>query len=147
MTYVELQVTSHFSFLRGVSSAESLFVAAALMGHRALGIVDRNSVGGLVHALRSADATGVHYAWHERSITSDGDTTTGFRKRFVSANDLAGAPRIGTAHLAEAVPGIPRRKLLAIRLWQSTLLTSARSGREPLPPGDSLPSSKPSPPS
>jgi outer membrane protein OmpA-like peptidoglycan-associated protein len=43
--------------------------------------------------IKSADAGGVHYAWHERSITSDGDTTTGFRKRFVSANDLAGAPR------------------------------------------------------
>ena len=40
-----------------------------------------------------ADTTGVHYAWHERTITTDGDTTTGFRRRFVSANDLAGAPR------------------------------------------------------
>src|SRR5690242_16084595 len=40
-----------------------------------------------------ADTTGVHYAWHERTITSEGDTTTGFRKRFVRANDLAGAPR------------------------------------------------------
>lgn len=40
-----------------------------------------------------ADTSGVHYAWHERMVTSDGDTTTGFRKRFVRANDLAGAPR------------------------------------------------------
>jgi outer membrane protein OmpA-like peptidoglycan-associated protein len=43
--------------------------------------------------IKSADATGVHYAWHERTVTSDGDTTDGFRRRFVSANDLAGAPR------------------------------------------------------
>jgi outer membrane protein OmpA-like peptidoglycan-associated protein len=43
--------------------------------------------------IKSADTTGVHYAWHERTITSEGDTTTGFRKRFVRANDLAGAPR------------------------------------------------------
>src|SRR5690349_2262233 len=43
--------------------------------------------------IRSADASGVHYAWHERLITSGGDTTDGLRKRFVSANDLAGAPR------------------------------------------------------
>ena len=43
--------------------------------------------------IRSADTSGVHYAWHERTITADGDTTTGFRKRFVSASDLAGAPR------------------------------------------------------
>jgi outer membrane protein OmpA-like peptidoglycan-associated protein len=40
-----------------------------------------------------ADTSGVHYAWHERTITADGDTTTGFRRRFVRANDLAGAPR------------------------------------------------------
>jgi len=43
--------------------------------------------------ITSADTTGVHYAWHERTITPEGDTTTGFRKRFVRANDLAGAPR------------------------------------------------------
>jgi outer membrane protein OmpA-like peptidoglycan-associated protein len=43
--------------------------------------------------IASADTSGVHYAWHERTITANGDTTTGFRKRFVRANDLAGAPR------------------------------------------------------
>ncbi|WP_243450964.1 error-prone DNA polymerase [Sphingosinicella sp. CPCC 101087] len=59
MTYTELQVTSHFSFLRGVSSAAELFSAAALLGYPALGITDRNTVGGLVHALRASDATGV----------------------------------------------------------------------------------------
>ena len=59
MTYAELQVATHFSFLRGVSSAEELFSAAALLGYGALGITDRNSVGGLVHALRAAEATGV----------------------------------------------------------------------------------------
>jgi error-prone DNA polymerase len=59
MTYVELQVASHFSFLRGVSSAEDLFAAAALLGYPALGLTDRNSVGGLVKGLRASDATGV----------------------------------------------------------------------------------------
>jgi outer membrane protein OmpA-like peptidoglycan-associated protein len=43
--------------------------------------------------IRQADSAGVHYAWHERTITSEGDTTTGFRQRFVRADDLAGAPR------------------------------------------------------
>jgi error-prone DNA polymerase len=57
--YVELQACTHFSFLRGVSSAEEMFAAAALLGYRALGIADRNSVGGLVKALRAADETGV----------------------------------------------------------------------------------------
>jgi error-prone DNA polymerase len=57
--YVELQVASHFSFLRGVSSAEELFAAAAALGYRALALTDRNSVGGLVKALRASDETGV----------------------------------------------------------------------------------------
>ncbi|UIJ45635.1 error-prone DNA polymerase [Sphingomonas cannabina] len=56
MTYSELQVTTHFSFLRGVSSAEELFSAAALMGMPALGICDRNSVGGIVRGLVAAEA-------------------------------------------------------------------------------------------
>ncbi|MGZ8997979.1 MAG: error-prone DNA polymerase, partial [Allosphingosinicella sp.] len=59
MTYVELQAATHFSFLRAVSSAEELFSAAALLDYRALGIADRNSVGGLVKALRAADSTGL----------------------------------------------------------------------------------------
>jgi hypothetical protein len=32
MSYIELQATSHFSFLRGVSSAEELFIAACELG-------------------------------------------------------------------------------------------------------------------
>jgi len=57
--YVELQVTTHFSFLRGASSPEELFAAAALLGLPALGIVDRNSVAGLVRAWDGERTTGV----------------------------------------------------------------------------------------
>jgi error-prone DNA polymerase len=59
VTYIELNAATHFSFLRGVSSAKELFSAAALLGYEALGITDRNSVGGLVRALVAADKTGV----------------------------------------------------------------------------------------
>ena len=55
MTYSELQVTTHFSFLRGASSCEELFATAALMRMPALGIVDRNSVAGVVRALFAAE--------------------------------------------------------------------------------------------
>ena len=57
--YVELQVTTHFSFLRGASSCEELFAAAAMLGLPALGIVDRNSVAGIVRAWDAEKATGV----------------------------------------------------------------------------------------
>jgi error-prone DNA polymerase len=59
MSYAELQVTTHFSFLRGVSSAEELFTAAANLGITALGVVDRNSVAGMVRAWEAAKTTGV----------------------------------------------------------------------------------------
>ncbi len=55
MTYSELQVTTHYSFLRGAASPEELFRQAALLGLPALGIVDRNSVAGVVRALVAAE--------------------------------------------------------------------------------------------
>jgi error-prone DNA polymerase len=57
--YAELQVTSHFSFLRGASSCEELFAQAATLGIEALGVVDRNSLAGIVRAHEAAKATGV----------------------------------------------------------------------------------------
>jgi error-prone DNA polymerase len=57
--YIELQVTSHFSFLRGASSCEELFAQAALLGIDALAIVDRNSLAGIVRAHEAAKTTGV----------------------------------------------------------------------------------------
>ena len=59
MSYVELQVTSHFSFLRGASSAQELFATAALMGMQALAVTDRNSLAGIVRAFEASNDTGV----------------------------------------------------------------------------------------
>jgi error-prone DNA polymerase len=57
--YAELQVTTHFSFLRGASSCEELFSRAAALGIEALAVVDRNSLAGIVRAHEAAKATGV----------------------------------------------------------------------------------------
>ncbi len=62
MTYSELQATSNFCFLRGASSPEELFSTAALMGMPALGIVDRNSVAGLVRSLVAAERVSAQHA-------------------------------------------------------------------------------------
>jgi len=56
--YIELQCTSHFSFLRGASSCDELFVQAAKLGIEALAIVDRNSLAGIVRAHEAAKAAG-----------------------------------------------------------------------------------------
>ena len=42
--YAELQCASHFSFLRGASSAEELFATAAVLNIDALAITDLNSL-------------------------------------------------------------------------------------------------------
>jgi error-prone DNA polymerase len=72
MTYVELQVTSHFSFLRGASSPEELFAAAALLGHEALGLADHGSVAGMVRGWDGQKATGVRMITGARVDLTDG---------------------------------------------------------------------------
>ena len=72
MSYAELQVTTHFSFLRGASSADELFRTAKELGMSALGIVDRNSLAGIVRALEASHATGVHLVVGCRLDLADG---------------------------------------------------------------------------
>ncbi len=62
MTYSELQVTTNFSFLRGASHPEDLLSTAAVMGMPALGVTDRNSVGGLVRAMVKAEEVSAQHA-------------------------------------------------------------------------------------
>ncbi|WP_084584424.1 error-prone DNA polymerase [Sphingomonas azotifigens] len=70
--YSELQVTSHYSFLRGASAPSELFEAAAAYGMPALGITDHNSVGGIVRGLVAAEATGVRLVTGCRLDLTDG---------------------------------------------------------------------------
>src|ERR1700733_11101470 len=70
--YAELQVTSHFSFLRGASSCEELFAHAALLGIGALAVVDRNSLAGIVRAHEAAKVTGVRLVVGCRLDLADG---------------------------------------------------------------------------
>ena len=52
--YAELQATTNFSFLRGASHAEELALTAEALGLTAIGIVDRNSLAGVVRAWTAA---------------------------------------------------------------------------------------------
>jgi error-prone DNA polymerase len=71
-TYVELQVTSHFSFLRGASSPEELFAAAALLGHSALGLADWSTVAGVVRGWEGQKTTGCRMIPGARVDTREG---------------------------------------------------------------------------
>jgi len=72
--YTELNITTHFSFLRGASSCDELFAAAKLLGYEALGITDRNSVAGMVRALVAAKATDMRLIAGCRLDLANGDS-------------------------------------------------------------------------
>src|SRR4051812_27171621 len=59
MSYIELQVTTNFSFLRGASHPEELVEQAVAYGYREIAITDRNSLAGLVRAHAAAKAKGI----------------------------------------------------------------------------------------
>jgi error-prone DNA polymerase len=48
--YAELATSTNFSFLRGASQPRDLVLTALLLGHRGIGIADRNTVAGVVRA-------------------------------------------------------------------------------------------------
>ena len=56
--YAELQVTSNFSFLRGASHPHELVAEAKAIGHGAIAIADRNTLGGVVRAHATAKELG-----------------------------------------------------------------------------------------
>ena len=72
MRYAELQVTTHYSFLRGASSPRELFEQAKRLGIGALGIVDRNSLAGIVKAHEAAKETGIRLVVGCRIDLTDG---------------------------------------------------------------------------
>jgi error-prone DNA polymerase len=57
--YVELAVTSPFSFLRGASDANGLVLRALSLGMDAIGIADRNTLAGVVRLHSAAKAVGL----------------------------------------------------------------------------------------
>jgi error-prone DNA polymerase len=59
MSYVELQVTSNYSFLRGASHVEELFAQACLFAYEAIAITDRNSLAGIARAHQRAGEAGI----------------------------------------------------------------------------------------
>ena len=76
--YAELQVTSNFSFLRGASHPDELVATAALLGHRAIAITDRNSLAGIVRAYRAAAGAGIRLVVGCRLDLADGASLLAF---------------------------------------------------------------------
>jgi error-prone DNA polymerase len=109
VTYVELQVTSHFSFLRGAASPEDLFSAASLLGYPALAITDRNSVAGMVRALRGSRTTGVRLVAGCRLDLMDGTSLLVWPEDKAAWSRLTRLLTIGKARVVPREgPAIPK---------------------------------------
>jgi len=74
--YVELQVTTNYSFLRGASHPMELFAAARAQGHQALGVCDHGSLAGIVRAHKEAVETGIKLIIGCRVDLRDGSAIT-----------------------------------------------------------------------
>lgn len=61
MSYVELQVTSNFSFRRGGSHPEELIDLAADLGYEAIALTDHNTFAGVVRAYVIAKERGIKF--------------------------------------------------------------------------------------
>ncbi len=57
--YVELQVTSNYSFLRGASRIEELMLQAKALGYDALAVTDHNTLAGIARAHARAAEVGI----------------------------------------------------------------------------------------
>jgi len=74
MRYVELQVTTNFSFLRGGSHPEELVDQAAEYGYDSIAITDRNSLAGIVRAHVAARNRGIRIIPASRLDLADGQS-------------------------------------------------------------------------
>lgn len=59
VSYIELAVTSNFSFLRGGSHPDELVAEAAALGYAAVAIADRHTLAGIVRAHVAAKEAGI----------------------------------------------------------------------------------------
>ena len=70
--YVELQVTSNYSFLRGASHVEELFVQAKALGLPAIALTDHNTLAGIARGHARAEEVGIRLIVGCRVALRDG---------------------------------------------------------------------------
>ena len=71
-SYVELQVCSNYSFLRGASRIEELLLQAKALGMEGMAITDRNSLAGIARAHARAKEVGIRLVVGCRLELTDG---------------------------------------------------------------------------
>ena len=95
MSYIELQVTSNFSFLRGASHPEELVEQAAAYGYSAIAITDRNTFAGIVRAHAAAKLKGIRLIPGCRLDLLDGHSLLAYPTDQEAYSRLSGLLTIG----------------------------------------------------
>ena len=70
--YVELQVTTNFTFLQGAAHPEELAAQAAVLGHDAVAVTDHNTLAGVVRGHLGAKTAGIRVVVGTRLNFADG---------------------------------------------------------------------------
>jgi error-prone DNA polymerase len=133
--YVELQVTSNFSFLRGASHPQELAIAASGLGLAGFALADRNSLAGVVRAHTAAKEAGVRFVVGARLDFRCGRSLLTYPTDRVAYGRLAKlitlgrrrAPK-GECHLDLADLDSHGEGLILVALPEGPLLEGARLG-------------------
>jgi error-prone DNA polymerase len=80
MSYIELQITTNFSFLRGASHPEELVEHASTLNYTEIAITDRNTYAGLVRAHAAAKKKGIRIIPGVRLDLLDGPSLLAYPK-------------------------------------------------------------------
>ena len=128
MGYIELQVTSNFSFLRGASHPEELVEQAASLGYEAIAIADRNSLAGVVRAHVAARKHRIRFILGCRLDLLDGPSLLAYPKNKKGYSKLCSLLTVGNlraekgkCHLYQADVYTYKEDLLFIIVPPTTL--------------------------
>ncbi len=131
--YAELRVSSNFSFLSGASHPEELVRAAAGLGHRAMGIADRNTLAGIVRAHVAAREVGLRLVVGARLDLEDGASLLVFPTDRAAYGRLSRLLTLGKRRAPKGACHITRADVIAHGAGQiAVVLPPSESGR-PVP--------------
>ncbi len=133
--YVELQVSSNFSFLRGASHPEELAVTAAALGHAAIAVADRNSLAGVVRAHIACKQAGIRLVVGARLDLQDGPSLLCFPTDRAAYGRLSKLLTVGRRRAPKGECHLTRADVAEARTGQIFVVLppepDTETGREP----------------
>ena len=113
-SYVELAVTSNFSFLRGASHPHELIETAAQLSYRKIAIADRNSLAGIVRAHIAAKDHNITLLVGVRLVLENGFEALCFPKNRAAYGRLSKLLTLGNRRTSKGECSLSIEDLLAL---------------------------------